>query len=163
MKLTMIEAGEIVSTHGVRGEMKLLPWVDSPDILLGISHALVEGKEYHVTGCRVQKNCNLLKLQDVESVEQAQGFRGKTLMVYRNELDPSLIFAGDLMGMEVVYRDNSIGILTEVLDYPGNKVYVVKGEREYLIPAVKAFILNTDFEKNCMTVNLIEGMEADED
>ena len=55
-----------------------------------------------------------------------------------------------------------IGKLAEVLDYPGNKVYVVKGEKEYMIPAVKAFVLDTDMENNRMQVKLIEGMRSDE-
>ena len=55
-----------------------------------------------------------------------------------------------------------IGTVDEVLDYPGNKVYVVKGEYEYMIPAVKQFILSTDMEKNTMEVMLIEGMRTDE-
>jgi 16S rRNA processing protein RimM len=50
-----------------------------------------------------------------------------------------------------------------VLDYPGNAVYVVKGEHEYMSPAVKAFILDADMEKNETQVRLIEGMSSDED
>ena len=52
--------------------------------------------------------------------------------------------------------------ITEVLDYPGNKVYVVRGEKEYMIPAVNQFILSTDMEKNEMQVRLIEGMGTHE-
>ena len=49
-----------------------------------------------------------------------------------------------------------------MLDYPGNSVYVVRGEHEYMIPAVKQFILSTDVEKNMMQVKIIEGMRSDE-
>ena len=56
-----------------------------------------------------------------------------------------------------------IGTVREVLDYPGNKVYVVKGEKEYMIPAVKEFILDTDMEANRMQVKLLEGMAIDAD
>ena len=52
--------------------------------------------------------------------------------------------------------------IKEVLDYPGNSVYVVKGEHEYMIPAVKAFILDTNLDTNSMQVKLIEGMRSDE-
>ena len=63
-----------------------------------------------------------------------------------------------------VYSDNAlIGKITDVLDYPGNSVYIVKGEHEYMIPAVKEFILSTDMEKNEMQVRIIEGMRSDED
>lgn len=50
-----------------------------------------------------------------------------------------------------------------MLDYPGNQVYVVKGSREYMIPAVSAFILDVDMEANRMEVQLLEGMETDAD
>ena len=65
--------------------------------------------------------------------------------------------------MEVFSRAERIGELTQVLDYPGNQVYVVKGEREYLVPAVKEFILSTDLDGNRMEVKLLEGMETDAD
>ena len=50
----------------------------------------------------------------------------------------------------------------DVLDYPGNSVYVVKGKHEYMIPAVKEFILSTDMDANVMQVKVIEGMRSDE-
>ena len=162
MRLQYIEAGEIVTTHGVRGEMKVLPWADGPDFLLDFNRVRIDGKEYKVESCRIQKSCNLLKLAGVDTMEAAQALHGKTLEIYREDTDPDIIFAAELVGIEV-YQDNTLlGKLMEVLDYPGNKVYVVKGEREYMIPAVKAFVLSTDMENNRMQVKLIEGMATNE-
>ena len=162
MKLQFLEAGQIVTTHGVRGEMKVLPWADSPDFLLDFNRVLIDGKEYAVESCRIQKSCNLLKLAGIDTMEAAQAMHGKTLMIYREDTDPDIIFAAELIGVDVYCDDKHIGKITDVLDYPGNKVYVVKGEREYMIPAVKAFILATDMDNNRMQVRLIEGMAADE-
>lgn len=162
MKLQFLEAGQIVTTHGVRGEMKVLPWADSPDFLLDFNRVLIDGKEYAVESCRIQKSCNLLKLVGIDTMEAAQAMHGKTLMIYREDTDPDIIFAAELIGVDVYYDDKHIGKVADVLDYPGNKVYVIKGEREYMIPAVKAFILSTDMEANRMQVKLIEGMAADE-
>ena len=162
MKLQFLEAGQIVTTHGVRGEMKVLPWADGPDFLLDFNRVRIEGKDYKVESCRVQKSCNLLKLQGVDTMEAAQAFHGKTLEIYREDTDPDLIFAAELIGMEVYQDDMLIGKLVDVLDYPGNKVYVVKGEKEYMIPAVKAFVLSTDMDANRMQVRLLEGMATNE-
>ena len=162
MKLQYLEAGEIVSTHGVRGEMKVLPWSDGPDFLLDFSRVRIGTTEYAVESCRVQKTCNLLKVQGVDTVEQAQALRGKTVEVYRQDAPADLIFVAELIGMDVVTDGKSIGALSDVLDYPGNKVYVVKGEHEYMIPAVSAFVLSTDLENNRMDVRLIEGMGTHE-
>ena len=163
MKLQYIEAGEIVTTHGVRGEVKVLSWLDNPDMLCEFSRCRIGGKEYAMDAVRVQKTCNLVKLRGVDTMEDAQKLRGKTMELYREDISDELIFAAELVGVEVFAGETSIGKITEVLDYPGNSVYVVQGEREYLIPAVKEFILSTDLEKNEMQVKLLEGMASDED
>ena len=162
MKLQFLDAGQIITTHGVRGEMKVLPWADGPDFLLEFDRVRIEGKDYRVESCRVQKSCNLLKLEGIDTMEAAQAMHGKTLQIYREDTDPDIIFAAELIGMDVFHDDAQIGKITEVLDYPGNKVYVVKGEKNYMIPAVKAFILSTDMDANRMDVKLIEGMASDE-
>ncbi len=162
MKLQFIEAGEIVSTHGVKGEVKVLPWVDGPDILCEFDRCRISGKEYKMESVRIQKTCNLVKLQGVDTMEEAQAMRGKTVELYREDIDDEVIFAAELMGMDVFCDGEKIGRITDVLDYPGNSVYVVKGEYEYMIPAVSAFILSTDMDKNEMQVKLLEGMRTDE-
>ena len=162
MKLEYIEAGEIVTTHGVRGEMKILPWSDGPGFLLGFNRVRIVGKEYTVEACRIQKTCNLLKLQGIDTVEDAMLLRGKTVEVYRCDISEDVIFAAELIGVRVYAGEEQIGMITDVLDYPGNKVYVVRGEHEYMIPAVKQFILDTDMENETMRVQLIEGMRTDE-
>ena len=161
MKLQFIEAGEIVTTHGVRGELKILPWGDSPDFLCDFFRVRIAGREYKVESCRIQKTCNLLKIQGVDTMEAAQALRGKTVEVWRCDAPADLIFAAELVGVKVFADGAEIGKITDVLDYPGNKVYVVKGEKEYMIPAVKAFVLDTDMEAETMQVRLIEGMETD--
>ena len=163
MKLQFIEAGEIVTTHGIKGEVKVLPWLDSPEDLCDFDRCQIDGKEVEIEQCRVQKSCNLVKLAGVDTMEAAQAMRGKKIMLYREDIDDDVIFAAELIGMEVFAEGEKIGKIKEVLDYPGNSVYVVKGEHEYMIPAVKAFILNTDMESNTMQVKLIEGMRSDED
>lgn len=112
---------------------------------------------------RVQKTCNLVKLKGIDTMEAAQAMRGKVLKLYREDIDDDIIFAAELVGVEVYAGEEKIGAITEVLDYPGNSVYVVKGEYEYMIPAVKEFVLSTNLGENRMQVKLLEGMRTDED
>lgn len=162
MKLQFVKAGEIVTTHGVKGEMKILTWLDDPEMLCEFDRVRIDGKEYNVENCRVQKTCNLLKVTGIDTMEAAQAMRGKVVELYREDIDEEVIFAAELIGVEVFAEGESIGKIKEVLDYPGNSVYVVKGKYEYMIPAVKQFILSTDVEANRMEVRLIEGMRSDE-
>ena len=162
MKLSFIEAGEIVTTHGVRGEVKVLPWLDSPEDLCDFDRCRIDGVEYKMLSCRVQKTCNLVVLSGVDTMEKAQAMRGKKLELYREDISDEVIFAAELMGVEVFCKEQCIGKVVDVLDYPGNMVYVVKGEHEYMIPAVKEFVHNTDLDANRMEVTVIEGMRCDE-
>ena len=162
MKLQFVEAGEIVTTHGVRGEVKVLCWLDDPEMLCEFDRCRIDGKQFTMEQVRVQKTCNLVKLQGIDTMEAAQAMRGKTMELYREDIDDEVIFAAELIGVEVFSEDKLIGKIKDVLDYPGNSVYVVKGEHEYMIPAVKAFVLSTDVDGNRMEVKLIEGMRSDE-
>ncbi len=162
MKLPFIEAGEIVTTHGVRGEVKVLCFLDDPEMLCEFDRCRIRGKEYTMEEVRVQKTCNLVKLSGIDTMEAAQAMRGQKLELYREDIDDEVIFAAELIGVEVFADGEAIGRISDVLDYPGNAVYVVKGEREYMIPAVSAFILHTDVEGNRMEVKLLEGMATDE-
>ena len=162
MKLQFVKAGEIVTTHGVRGEVKVYCWLDDPEMLCEFDRCRISGKEYKMEQVRVQKSCNLVKFSGIDTMEDAQAMRGKVVELYREDIDDEVIFADELTGVEVYADGELIGKIAEVLDYPGNSVYVVKGKYEYMIPAVKAFVLDTDMEAGVMQVRLIEGMGTHE-
>ena len=163
MRLQFIEAGEIVTTHGIKGEVKVLPWMDSPEDLCDFDRCRIDGKEVKIEQCRVQKTCNLVKFAGIDTMEAAQAMRGKTIELYREDIDDEVIFAAELIGMEVFCDGELIGKIKEVLDYPGNSVYVVRGEHEYMIPAVKEYVEPLDLAEGCVRVTLIEGMQTDAD
>ena len=165
MKLQFVEAGEIVNTHGIKGEIKVLPWMDSPEDLCEFDRCRIARKDYEIELARVQKTCTLIKLKGVDTVEDAQLLRGKTVLLYREDISDEVIFGVELLGLDVFSDGKKIGQITDVLDYPGNSVYVVGDEKvknRYMIPAVKEFILSTDIDNNTMQVRLIEGMASDE-
>ena len=163
MKLQYIDAGQIVTTHGIRGEMKVLCWLDSTEDLCDFERCRIDGREYKIASCRVQKTCNLLKVDGIDTMEAAQSMRGKVVQLYREDISDEVIFAAELVGMEVYRAGQRLGAIEDVLDYPGNQVYVVRGEHEYMIPAVKAFVHSTDLAGNRKEVSLLEGMRSDED
>ena len=163
MRKTYLEAGQIVSTHGVRGEVKVLPWADGPEFLPLFDRVFLEGREYPVESVRIQKTCNLLKLRGVDTMEQAQSLRNKTVSVLRDdvELEDGAVFIAELLGLPVFEDGRQIGIIKDVLSMPGNDVYIVKGEKEYMIPAVREFIKEINMEDGYVNVVLIEGMQTD--
>ena len=112
MRKTFIEAGEIVTSHGIRGEVKVLTWLDGPEMLCEFDRCRIDGKEYKMETCRVQKTCNLIKLAGINTMEDAQAMRGKIVELYREDISDEVIFAAELVGVEVFSDGKCIGKIT---------------------------------------------------
>ena len=161
MKERFIEAGEVVNTHGVRGEVKIIPWTDSAEFLAAIRTLYIDGRAGKVRAARVHKGTGLAALEGLEDVNAARRLKGRRVFIDRADakLPEGGYFIQDIIGAEVVTEDGeSIGALAEVIDAPASMIYVVRGDRERLIPAVPEFILKTDADAGLITVRLIEGM-----
>lgn len=163
MKSPYLPTGQIVNTHGLKGYVKIQPWADNPADLLDFDRFFIDGREYEVEQASLQKSMVLLKLAGVDTIDEAAKLRNKELLIAREdvELEEGVVFIADLIGLTVLADGVEIGKITEVLTPPGNDVYVVKGEREYLIPAVKEFVEELNPEAGFVRVHLIEGMESD--
>lgn len=160
-KKQYIEAGRIVNTHGVAGEVKIEVWLDSPQFLKSFRRCFIDKREVKLLSARVHKGFLIAKLENVEDVNAAMALKGRTVFIDRADarLPKGAFFLQDIIGAAVVDESgNEIGKLADVMETPASNVYVVKGETEHLIPAVPEFILSTDAENGIITVHLIEGM-----
>ena len=160
-KKQYIEAGRIVNTHGVAGEVKIEVWLDSPQFLKSFKRCFIDRREVKLLSARVHKGFLIVKLEGVEDVNAAMALKGQTVFIDRADarLPKGAFFLQDIIGASVVDESGSeIGKLVDVMETPASNVYVVKGEREHLIPAVPEFILSTDADNGIITVHLIEGM-----
>ena len=156
-----LDCGEIVNTHGIHGEVRIVPWADSPDFICRFSTLYVAGNARNVRSSRVHKGSVITALEGVDTVEQAMALKGKTVQIRREDakLPDGTFFLADIIGLDVVDEaGNKLGILREVLSPSRQQVYVVAGEREIMIPAVPEFVLETNIQGGYLKVRLIEGM-----
>lgn len=166
MKSQFLETGQIVNTHGVKGEVKVVPWADSPDYLKQFHTFYLGDKPLNALSVRVDKTNVLIRFEGVDTVEQAMKLKGKTLCVHRSDakLPAGRHFLADLMGLEVLdaATGDKLGVVEDILTPPAHNVYVVGGgAKRYMIPAVPAFVAETNVEGGYIKVNLIEGLETD--
>ncbi len=160
-----LEAGKIVGTHGVKGELKLECWTDSPLVIKKIGKLYFEdGKvDAKLKSSRVHKNLLLITLDNIFDVTTADRYRGKTVFINRDDikLPKDKYFIADLIGI-LVYdaKDGQYyGAVEEVFQTGANNVYkIVKDNKEYLFPAVDHMIKSTDIENRRMEVMPIEGI-----
>ncbi len=165
MKKEYLEAGKIVTTHGIKGEVKIMPYTDTPELLCEFDR-LFSGKnhdEIYIEKNRVFKNMVIAKIKGINTPEEAEKLRNKILYIHRNdlELDENTYFIQDLIGMEVKDADEGIiyGKITDVLQTGANDVYVIKGNgREYLVPAIPEVIILTDIDNDMMLIRPLEGL-----
>ena len=119
------------------------------------------GEEKKLLSAREHKGFLIAQLEGVADVNAAQALKNRVVQIARADarLPRGAFFLQDIIGASVVDESGAeVGTLAEVLELPTQRVYVVRGETEHLIPAVPAFILNTDAEAGVITVRLIEGM-----
>ena len=168
MKQEMIQIGSIVNAHGIRGEMRLLPRGFDPQWLTGFKTLYIGREKAPVKpdASHVHKGFVLLKLPGVDDMNVALTYRDKPVYIRREDahLAPGQFFDEELLDMEVCDADSGqlLGRITAVDDYPAHKLYTVKGEREYLIPAVPGvFIQSVDLAANRMEVHMIKGLATD--
>jgi 16S rRNA processing protein RimM len=165
MKKEFLEAGKIVTTHGIRGEVKIMPYTDSPELLAEFDRLFI-GKEHTeviIERSRVFKNTVIAKIEGIDTPEAAEKLRNKVLYMHRDdlELDDDTYFIQDLIGIEVrdADTDKVYGKITDVMQTGANDVYVIKGDdREYLVPAIADVVVSTDIDDNIMTIRPLDGL-----
>lgn len=166
MKKQFLEAGRIVGTHGVRGEMRVEPWCDSAEFLKKIKHLYFdEGRtDAGLLASRVHKSLLLIRLQGVESATQADLYRGRVLYLNRDDvrLPKNRYFISDLIGLSVLddATGTVYGTVQEVFPTGANNVYRIVNEKgeEFLFPAVDEMIAKTDVDGGKLYVRPIPGI-----
>ncbi len=160
-KQQYIEAGRIVNTHGVAGEVKIEVWLDSPQFMKKCGRIFVDGVPLKIISAREHKGFLLAKLDGVNDVNAAMRLKGREVRIDRSDapLPRGAYFLQDIIGAAVADEaGNAVGTLEEIIETPASRIYVVRGEREHMIPAVPEFVLAADAERGIVTVHLIEGM-----
>lgn len=165
MKKQYLEAGKIVTTHGIKGEVKIMPYTDYPELLCEFGR-LFSGRNHDeiiVERARVQKNMVIAKLEGIDTPEEAEKLRNKILYMHRDdlELDEDTYFIQDLIGVEVKDADSGevYGEIADVMQTGANDVYVVRGvDREYLVPAIADVVVSTDIDSNIMLIRPLDGL-----
>lgn len=166
-----LEVGKIVGTHGIKGDVKVQPWCDSPEFLCKFKNLYFDNGEekVKVLASRVNKNIVIINFQGIDSIEKADLMRGNILYIDRQEaqIDDDTYFIQDIIGMEVVdIANNKIyGLVTDVIKTGANDVYQITNSNniEYLIPVIDEVVKKIDLENSKIFISPIKGIFEDED
>lgn len=173
MRQPYLEVGQIVSTHGVRGEVRVDPWCDSPDFLRQFKTLYYDKtgtKPVKVIACRPHGNIAILKLAGVDTVDAAAALRGKVLFMARTDakIADNSYFIQDLIGCRVLDADTTetcYGTLSDVSHTGANDVWHVTDDsgKEYLLPAIPPVVIDTDIDSGTILIRPLKGIFDDAD
>jgi len=160
----LIKLGKITAPVGIKGELRVYPYIDDMTRFSDIKELVCDGKDFSIEKARYQKDLVILKFIGINDRNSAENLRNKELFIKRKNLwnlPENYYFIEDLLNMNVFdEKENLIGTLISVDKKPAQDLYLIKttSNREFYLPAVKEFIKKIDVEKHFMVVKLIEGM-----
>ena len=159
----LIDVGEIVNTHGLRGEVKVNVRTDVPEVFEIFTELYLKGEKYEVQSVRYQKNCVLLKLRGIDDVDVAEKYRGQILYAEKeifSDLPEDTYLVADIIGLTLKDADIEYGVITDVITTGSNDVYTVKGsDGKYIyVPAIKSVIKEINISEGFVMVEMPKGL-----
>ena len=165
----MLEIGKIVNTHGLKGDVKIVPWTDYPDDFENIKNVIVKlrNKElsFTIKNVKYQKNNIIVKFNEVNDINEAELLKNAVVMASRKELGElpeGVYYVADLIGLNVYdENDNFIGKIDDVFKTGSNDVYSVArdGKKDLLLPVIDDVVLSVDIKGGRCVVHIMEGLD----
>jgi 16S rRNA processing protein RimM len=152
--------GQIINTHGLKGEIKVYPLTDDIRRFRKLTNVYIDGMLRDIIWCKLQSDKVILKIDGIDSIEQAQKYKNKYIEVKREnavKLSEGEYFIADLIGCKVFdENDSEIGEIFDVIQTPSNDVYWIKGKTEVLVPALKTIVSSINIENRQVIIKPLE-------
>ncbi|KPU28238.1 16S rRNA processing protein RimM [Caloranaerobacter sp. TR13] len=161
--IDFIKVGKIVNTHGIKGELKVLPLTDDMTRFEELEYVYVEKQKIEIENVWYKKNLVILKFKGLDNINEVLCLKGKYVYIDKEnaiELPEDTYFIFQIIGLNVYLKNgNFLGVIKDVIQTGSNDVYVVKNDnREYLIPAIKEVIKEINLDDNKVIIDPLEGM-----
>lgn len=168
MDQEFITIAKVVSIHGNKGEVSIFPLTDSADRFKKLSNVFLKNNhnqiKLDIENIRIKKERIILKLKDIENIEEAKTLVGSFLEVKRKDavkLPQNTYFIFEIIGLEVYTEDNVfLGKVENVISTGSNDIYIVKDKtkKEVFIPAIHDVIKEVNLEKKRIIINMVDGL-----
>ena len=168
MNEEFIVIGKVISTHGNKGEIKVVPLTDSIGRFKDLVNVFIRKNDSReilkINRLRINKNNVFLKFESINDLNKAKMIVGSFLEIEKSdavELPKDSYFIFDIIGLEVYTNKNVfLGKVEDIITTGSNDVYIVKNRsnQEILIPAIHDVIKDIDLKKRRITINMVDGL-----
>lgn len=162
--MSKIEVGKIVNVHGIKGDVKINPFIDDTEAFRSFKFLIVNDKEIKIKGVKFVKHCPILSLEGIDSVEKAEGLRNTSVYIEEEmlpELSDNEFYVKDILNLSVETEEGEyLGKITDVFKTGSNDVYEVLKEdgKKFLIPAISQVIKEINIKDKKVIIELLEGL-----
>ncbi|MBC2578942.1 ribosome maturation factor RimM [Clostridium sp. DJ247] len=160
-----LTVGQIINTHGIKGELKVYPLTDDIKRFRKLKKVYIDGVEKQVVWCKLQNDKVILKIEGIDSIEDAMKCKEKYLEVSREDavkLPEGRYYVADIIGCRVVDEDGlDLGEIYDVIHTRNNDVYWIKEGKELLIPVLKEIVLDIDVENKKILIKPVKTWLAE--
>ncbi len=164
--MDLLEVGKIINTHGLRGEVKVIPWTDTPDVFEDLEKVYLKNNDaLTISSVKYQKNNLIVKFKELGDINEAEKLKNQVLYAERSalgELPEGVYYIADLIGLSVRKETGEeVGKIKDVLQTGANDIYVVArgGAKDLLVPVIPNVVLSVDIDGGEVTVSLPDGLE----
>lgn len=166
--MEFLEVGKIINTHGLRGDVKVVAWTDSPEDFEDIPVVYIKKKtgneKLTVSKIKYQKNNLIVKFKEINDINEAEKYKGLIIYADRDdlwELEDGVYYIADLIGLDVYDESGKIGVIADVFNTGANDIYDVKrdGKKNLLLPVIDDVVKEIDIENGRVTVHVMEGLD----
>lgn len=158
--------GKIVNTHGLKGEVKVMPSTSDVNNFKRYGTIFINGIERAIEGVKFQKDRVILKIEGINSIDEAETYKNKIIEVPRDrepELPEDTFYVADLIGIHVFDTEGKdLGAIYDVIETKNNDVYWIREPKELLIPVLKTIVLDIDLDNEKIVIRPV-GEWQDED
>ncbi len=165
--------GKVVRTHGIKGEIGVLPYTESVASFRAAGEVYLKPKSgplqlFHIEAVRPHKNIYIVALEGIENINEAEPWVGAYVYRKKSTLPPpdrkaDEYYWYEVIGLEVRSQDGMVlGKITQVFNTGSNDIFVVYNKevkKEYLIPSIADVIIKFDWENRILWINFIPGLE----
>lgn len=173
METKWFNVGKVANTHGIRGELKIIPQTDFPEerFSKGSRLTLIDASNQEkvpveVETARLHKNAYIVKLKAYDHINDVEKYKGWALKIHQDqlaELEEDEYYHHEIVGCEVVTDEGeTLGTISEILTPGANHVWVVNRPqgKPLLLPVIDDVILNVDVEAKRIRVHMMEGLDV---
>ena len=150
----MIKLGKYASTHGIKGEIRILSDFSRKDLVFKKGFKIyIKDNEYVIKTYRKHKEYDMVTLEGIDNINDILVLKGNFVYIKRSDIEGFI--EEDLFTYKIISNNKEYKII-DILDNKAHKILVL--DNNVMVPYVNEFIEKKDDIKKIIYMKLPDNM-----